>query len=59
MKVMKQVKKDKQNINKNSLSAFATQPISQADKKQKHTNVALPDDENVTAERNWCNENEK
>lgn len=56
---MKQVKKDKQNINKNSLSAFATQPISQADKKQKHTNVALPDDENVTAERNWCNENEK
>ncbi len=36
---------------------FSTQAISQPDKRQPKTGVALPDDENVERARNWVDEN--
>ena len=38
---------------------FQTQPISQPDKTDPRTNIALPNDENVEANRNWVNMNKK
>ena len=45
--------------NQKELKAFETQAISQADKVQKKSGVALPSDENVERARNWVNENKK
>lgn len=38
---------------------YITQAISQPDRRQKKTGVALPDDENVSRARNWVDENHK
>ena len=38
---------------------YITQPISQADARQKKTDVALPNEENVERNREWIEENEK
>ncbi len=38
---------------------FLTQAISQADSRQAHTQIALPDDDNVTRAKNWVDFNEK
>lgn len=40
-------------------SAYVTQPISQPDKRQKETNVALPNAQNVIRNKKWVEENEK
>lgn len=57
------MKKEKQNqnlkMNSNTLGTFITQPISQPDKRQEHTNVAIPNDENVEINREWIEENQK
>ena len=42
-----------------SLGTFITQPISQPDSRQKNTNVAMPNDENVELNRDWVDENKK
>ncbi|HZJ78154.1 MAG TPA: DUF3787 domain-containing protein [Clostridia bacterium] len=39
--------------------AFVTQPISQPDKRQNKTDVAMPDDDNVVHNKNWVDENQK
>lgn len=54
-------KKNGKNKNKPQevTSAFITQPISQPDSRQAVTNVAIPDDENVTLNREWIEENKK
>lgn len=44
---------------KHASKTFLTQAISQKDHVQEGTNVSLPDDENVTAARNWVNQNKK
>lgn len=52
--------KNKKNPDKNNMTGlFVTQPISQADSRQAKTNVALPDDENVTSNKEWVDENKK
>lgn len=38
---------------------YVTQPISQPDSRQPETNIALPDDENVTINKKWIEENQK
>lgn len=38
---------------------YITQPISQPDTRQAETRVAMPNDENVTINRKWIEENQK
>lgn len=38
---------------------FATQPISQADARQPGSEVAMPNAENVTRNKNWVDQNKK
>lgn len=53
-------KQNKSTVQKRSESqAFLTQPISQADKRQDGTAVALPNEANVKRNKNWVDENEK
>lgn len=42
-----------------TLEVYRTQAISQADRRQKKTNVAQPSDENVEIARDWVNFNQK
>ncbi len=42
---------------KRTNDAYATQAISQPDRRQPKTGVAMPDDENVERARNWVDEN--
>lgn len=51
--------KKKNNFPEKVTSTYITQPISQADSRQKGTNVAIPDDENVELNRKWIEENQK
>lgn len=44
---------------KNASKTFVTQAISQKNHVQESTDVSLPDDDNVTAARNWVNQNKK
>lgn len=37
--------------------AYITQPISQADKRTKDAEIAIPDDENVELNKKWVDEN--
>lgn len=44
---------------KPTLSAFRTQAISQPDRRDPKTNMAIPDDANVELNREWIEVNEK
>ncbi len=43
----------------NKVGVFITQAISQPDRRQEKTNIAMPNDENVTINRKWVEENKK
>lgn len=43
---------------KNINDQYATQAISQPDKRQPKTGIAMPDEDNVERARNWVDENE-
>lgn len=54
--------KRKKNTNQSKhpiTGAFITQPISQADSRDPDSRVALPDDPNVSMNRDWSIENKK
>ena len=38
---------------------FVTQPVSQPDKRQRNTGVALPDNENVILNKEWVDDGSK
>ncbi len=44
---------------KDKNGGFATLAITQPDSRQKDTNMAQPDDENVKEARDWVNHNKK
>lgn len=46
-------------LEKKQKSAFKTFPLMQKDHVQEKTNVALPNDENVSKVREFCQENKK
>ena len=57
--MMNRRKKKNQEITGRIHGTYATQAISYPDKRQDKTNIAIPDDYNVEANRNWVNENKK
>lgn len=54
---MKNEAKSQKNDKKPITGAYITQPISQADSRALDSRVALPDDPNVTYNRDWSIEN--
>lgn len=52
-------KEKKAKISRKLPGAFQTQAISQADHRQPKTDMAMPNDENVTEAHEWVNENQK
>lgn len=53
------MKKRKQHVNRKLGKVYLTQPISQADARQKNSGTALPNDTNVEINREWVEENKK
>jgi len=43
----------------NMTGVYITQPISQPDSRQEKTNVAMPNDDNVSYNKDWVDENGK
>lgn len=59
-KIKGEIQRSKDVIDKKGITGrFITQAISQPDRRQKKTGVAMPDDENVSRARNWVDENHK
>ena len=56
---MIQNNKQKEKRTKQTLKAYQTQAISQADHHQSKTNIAIPNDENVERAKDWVDENKK